>query len=184
MKSAPMNTYAGILAEPLAKRTALSGPTDEEVGELLDAKIKALFQHFGVDASDAFDGGPRMASAWAKLVFALARQHVPGFKGAPRGRGALATRKSDDVTLVMHVELLRRRDGLSDRSAIRTVVAQNLVSGSNETLRTRYKNAKHAFAPLSVMFDNASSLIGKDRFLCCLAEALSGEGKETFLSPP
>jgi hypothetical protein len=179
-----MEPYAGILAEPMPKRTALSGTTDEEVGELLDAKIKALFEHFGLDASHAFNSGPHMACAWADLAFKLARRHVPGFQGAPARRGAPAKRKSDDVTLVMHVELLKRRDGLSERKAIAEIVAKDLVSGSEAALRKRYQNAKNSFAPMSAMFDNAASAIGKDRFLSCLGEALSGEGKESFWSPP
>src|SRR5580704_11533798 len=109
--------YAGILAEAMPKYTALTPPADGEVEALIDAKMKALFAHYRLDPTEAFEVGPKMAAAWANLAWHLARQHVPGFVGAPRGRGKPATRKHDDVTIVMHVELLKRRDGLSERKA-------------------------------------------------------------------
>ena len=180
-KSALPKPYEGLLATPMPRRTALSGPTEEEFEALLDTKLKALFAHFELDPAEAFEAGPKMASAWANLAYKLACQHVDGFKGAPARRGAPATRKQDDVVLVMHIELLKRRNGLSDRAAIRTIVEQKLVSGTFETLRKRYQNAKRVFEPISAMFDRMTFSIGKDRFLSALERALSGEEKNHFV---
>ena len=175
--------YAGILAEPMPKYTALTPPADGEIDALIDAKMKALFAHYGLDSTDAFGGGPKMATAWANLAWHLARQHVPGFIGAPRGRGRPDTRKQDDVTIVMHVELLKRRDGLSERKAIKRIADDNLVRGTEAALLKRYKNAKTTFAPMARMFDNMVAALGHDVFVQTMEESLSGDGKDTFLSP-
>src|SRR6266404_1797317 len=177
--------YAGILAEPMPKCTALTGPTGEEIDALIDSKFKALFAHYEIDRAEAFAGCPKMVVAWADLAWHLAREHVPGFSGPPRRPGRPATRKSDDVTLFMHVELLKRRDGLSERKAIKEIHSQNLVSGTEEVLLKRYNRAKPQFLFMSVVFDNVTDhpRIGKDGFLCALEDALSGDEKETILSP-
>jgi hypothetical protein len=167
----------------MPKWTILTRPTEEEVKALIDEKFKALFAHYEIDPAGAFEGGPKMASAWANLAWHLAREHVPGFSGPPRRRGRPPTRKSDDVTLVMHVELLKRRDKLSERKAIKEISAQRLVSGTEDTLLKRYKSAKTQFVPMSLMFDNAASRIGRDGFLSALADALFGDEKDTILSP-
>lgn len=139
--------YSGILAEPMPKWGALTQPPENEVDELIDEKWKALFAHYGLDPTDAFELGPKKASAWANLAWHLARQHVPGFRHAPRKRGKPAERKSDDVTLFMHVELLKRRDRLSEHKAIQIIASQNIVSGSEGTLLQRYKRAKKPVPP-------------------------------------
>jgi hypothetical protein len=177
------NAYSGILAETMPKWTALTQPSDNEIDELIDKKWKALFAHYGLDPTDAFEFGPKKASAWANLAWHLARQHVPGFRGAPRKRGKPATRKPDDVSLFMHVELLKRRDVLSDRKAIQRIASQNLVSGSESALLQRYKRAKKLFRPMSEMFDHAAAGIGKGDLVCLLEDALFVDKKETILSP-
>ncbi|MGC2521749.1 MAG: hypothetical protein WA417_03820 [Stellaceae bacterium] len=175
--------YSGILAEPMPKWGALTQPPENEVDELIDEKWKALFAHYGLDPTDAFELGPKKASAWANLAWHLARQHVPGFPHAPRKRGKPAERKSDDVTLFMHVELFKRRDRLSERKAIQIIANQNIVSGSEGALLQRYKRAKNLFRPMSEMFDRAASSIGTDGIVSSLEDALSGDKKETILSP-
>jgi hypothetical protein len=117
----------------MPKYTALTLPSDGEIDALIDTKMRALFAHYGLDSTDALEGGPKMATAWANLAWHLARQHVPGFIGAPRGRGRPATRKQDDVTIVMHVELLKRRDGLSERKA--RILAKRLLPEVRGLLR-------------------------------------------------
>jgi hypothetical protein len=175
--------YAGILAEPMPKYTALSPPADGEIDALIDAKMKALFGHYRLDSTDAFGGGSKIAAAWANLAWHLVLQHVPGFVGTLRGRGRPATRKQDDVTIVMHVELLKRRDGLSERKAIKCIAGDNLVAGTEAALLKRYKNAKPTFAPMARMFDNMVAAIGHDAFVQTMEESFSGDGKDTFLSP-
>jgi hypothetical protein len=175
--------YTGILAEPMPKYTALTTPSDQEVNALIEAKMKALLTHYGIEAADAYEVGPKMVSAWANLAWCLAREHVPGFRAPPRGRGAPAKRKGDDVTLVLHVELLRRREGLKDRPAIKRIAAQKLVEGTEETLRKRYNNVKKHFAPMTTMFDNMAAAKGNDALVCILEESLFGDEKDIFLSP-
>lgn len=175
--------YTGILAQPMPKYTVLSRPPDSEIDALIDAKMKALFGHFGLDPTDVYEGGPKMAAAWANLAWHLACQHVPGFANAPRGRGKPATRKQDDVTIVMHVELLKRRDGLSERKAIKHIADGNLVPGTEEALRKRYKTAKTTFAPMARMFDNMAAAMGSDAFIQAMVDSFSGDGKDTFWSP-
>jgi hypothetical protein len=175
--------YAGILAEPMPRYTALSPPADGEIGTLIDAKMKALFIHYDLDPTDGCEGAPKMAAAWANLAWHLARQHVPGFAGMPRGRGKPPTRKEDDVTIVMHVELLKRRDGLSERKAIKCIANRNLVSGTEAALWKRYDRAKRKFNPMTRMFDKMTAVIGRDALVQTMEEAFSGDKKETFLSP-
>jgi hypothetical protein len=175
--------YTGILGDPIPKWTALTQPTEKEIEELIDRKFKALFTHYEIDPADAYSFGPKTASAWASLAWHLAREHVPGFRGAPRKRGKPALRKDDDCSLFMHVELLRRRDGLSDRKAIEKIAVRNLVSGTEDTVRKRYTRAKQKFRPIVAMFDNIAAGIGEEAFLRELEDALSGDKKETFLSP-
>ena len=165
--------YAGILAEPMPKYTALTRPADSEIDALIDAKMRALFAHYGLDSTDAYEVGPKMAAAWANLAWHLARQHVPGFIGAPRGRGRPATRKQDDVTIVLHVELLKRRDGLSERKAIKRIADDNLVRGTEEALLKRYKNAKTTFAPMARIFDNLVAVVGHDVFVQTMEQSFS-----------
>jgi hypothetical protein len=175
--------YTGILAEPMPKWTTLTTPTDEEVHTLIDAKLKALLAHYEIDPADAFEAGPKLASAWANLAWCLAREHVPGFREPPRKRGLPAVRKFDDVTLVMHVELLKRRDGLSERKAIKMIAAQNIISGTEQTLLQRYKRAKTPFKPMSRMYDNIAAAKGSNVLVKIMEEALTGDDKDLFLSP-
>jgi hypothetical protein len=175
--------YAGILAEPIPKQTVLTGPGDQELGALIDAKIKALFAHYEIDPADAFEVGPKFASAWANRAWCLAREHVPGFRGPPRRRGRPPTRKSDDITLVLHIELVKWRENLSDRRAIKVIAGQSLVPGTEQTLRQRYKLAKAQFVPLSRMLKNIAAAKGRDVLVRIMEESLFGEDKDTFLSP-
>jgi hypothetical protein len=175
--------YAGILAEPMPRWTALTQPTEKEIDAIIDQKFNALFAHYEIDPPRAVGFGPEWAMAWANLAWHLAREHVPGFRGAPRRPGKPALRKADDISLVMHVELLRRRDGLSDRKAIEKIAAGKLVSGTVDALRKRYARAKEKFRPMATMFDNTAAGIGEEAFLRALEDALSGDEKERFLSP-
>jgi hypothetical protein len=83
----------------------------------------------------------------------------------------------------MHVELLKRRDGLPDRKAIKKIAAQNLVSGTEQTLHQQYKRAKKQFVPMSRLYDNLAAAKGRDALVRIMQESLSGDDKDTFLSP-
>jgi len=176
-------TYTGILAEPFPKWTALTQPTEGEIEALIESRMRALFSHFGLDPAAAYELGPKMAAAWADLAWHLARQHVPGFCGAPPKRGRPATRQSDDYSLVMHVDLFKRRDGLSERKAIIELAKRNVIPGSEQALRQRYKRAKKHYEPIFRLFDNVAAAKGHDVFVRILEESLTGDQKDTFLSP-
>ncbi len=175
--------YTGILAQPMPKWTVLTAPTDEELRDLIDAKMKALFAHYGLNSAEAFQPGPNLAAAWANLSWHLAHEHVPGFSGPPRKRGKPATRKDDDIVLVMNIELLKRRDKVSDRKAIALIAARKILLGTEPTLLQRYKRAKKQFAPMSRLFDNIAAAKGREALVHVLEEVLSGDNKDTILSP-
>jgi hypothetical protein len=175
--------YTGILAQPIPRWTVLTTPTDEELRDLIDAKMKALFVHYGLNSTEAFQPGPNLAAAWANLAWHLAREHVPGFRGPPRKRGKPATRKDDDILLVMNIELLKRRDKVSDRKAVTQIAARNILLGTEPTLLQRYKRAKKQFEPMSRLFDNIAAAKGREALVLILEDALSGDNKDTILSP-
>ncbi len=175
--------YEGILAESWPKFDMLSGPNERQIDELIEVKMKALFSHYKINPDDAFAPGPKMAAAWADLAWHLARAHVPGFVGAKRGRGAPATRQSDDVSLFFRVNLLKIRDNLSDRAAIRAIVAHGVISGTEEALLKRYKNKKKEFEPLSKMFDKMAAQFGAGQLIQAIQEAIDGDGNDSILSP-
>jgi hypothetical protein len=164
--------YTGILAEPIRKWTVLTAPTDDELRKLHEDKMKALFVHYEIDPTDAFEFGPKMSAAWANLAWHLARDHVPGFSSPPRKRGKPATLTDENVTLALHVELLKRRDGLSERKAIEAVAAQKLISGTEQALLQRYKRTKKLFVPMVLLFDNVAAAKGNDVFVSILEDVL------------
>ena len=130
-----------------------------------------LFEHFRVD--------PKGENPWRDLAMALARKHVPGFAPPPKPQGRPRQRGDDAIALVMSVELLQRRDGLSVRRAIKLIANAGVIEGAEETLRDLYKEVTHPRAPPSKrlrpmvkLFDRAENLIGRQAFIECLNEAL------------
>ena len=165
--------YTGILVKPLPKRSIFNRP--EEVDAELDDKLKALFDHYGVD--------PKKETAWVNLTLKLARRHVPGFRGPPREPGRPPERKLDDLTLFLHVELWKKRDELSEREAIKKIAAQKVVEGTETALRGRYKRAKPNFVLHSKLFDWAEARLGNHAFVKFLEESLAEDKKDSILSP-
>ncbi|UPJ55228.1 hypothetical protein [Bradyrhizobium sp. 192] len=169
----PKIVYDGILAEPVPRWGLLTAPTDDELRKMHDEKMKALFVHYKLDPTDAFEFDPaRTAIAWSKLAWHLARDHVPGFSEPPRKRGKPAKLTDENISLAMHVELLKRRDGLSDRKAITMIAAQKLIPGSEQALRQRYKRTKKSFVPMAVLFDNIVAAKGSNLVVSTLEEVL------------
>jgi hypothetical protein len=165
--------YQGILAEPVPKWNVLTKPPEDELRKLYDDKMKALFAHYELDSIDAFSfDAAKTAIAWYKLAWALARDHVPGFSSPPRKRGKPATLAEENVTLAMHVDLIKRRDGLSDRKAIQVVVAQKLISGSEQTLLKRYNRTKKLYAPMVRLFDNVAKAKGSELLVSIMEDVL------------
>lgn len=167
----------------MPKWTALTSPPDRELTALIDDKFRALFIHFGLDPTEAFRFGPSKAAAWANLAWHLAREHVPGFNAPPRKRGKPPIHQEDNVQLALHVELLRRRDGLSDRKAIEKIAAENVIAGSVEALLGRFKRTKKQFEPMRLLFDNFAAAKGRNTLVGVMEEVLRGNVKDTILSP-
>jgi hypothetical protein len=174
------NSYSGILADPLPKWTTLTRPSDEEIRTLLDAKMKALLVHYDIDPEDAYKLDYKMASVWANLSWRLAREHVPGFSEPKQTQGRPATRKTSDITLVMHVELLKKRDKLSERTAIEQIVSQNIVSGTVASLRRRYYRAKEKFRPNVSHVDNIADREDHGLFV---RQALEAQARAAGVQP-
>jgi hypothetical protein len=168
-------TYTGTLAEPLPQWTALTQPPPEEVGASIDAKMKALLEHYQINPRDAFEAGPRQVAAWANLAFALAREHVPGLQGAPNKQGRPKKRQEDDLTLFLWVELLKRRDGLSQTAAVRRVAKEGWVDGKAETLKKRYEHLSAPYLVCARVIDRIIEGIGAERTFLMMQEALTDE---------
>jgi hypothetical protein len=175
--------YTGMLAQPMAKWSIFDRPTNEEIDALIEEKFKALFEHFGIDQTEAFRFGPKKASAWANLAFSLAHRHVPGFRGPPRERGRPPERKLDDSTLFLHVELLKRREGLSKSKAIKVIANQGVVEGTQSALDKRYKRAKPQFEGLHDFLDIIEAHFGKHKFVKMMELSLARGKKDSILSP-
>ena len=97
------------------------------------SKLMLLLEHFRID--------PASESCWLQLALALAEKHVPGFQPPPTQQGRPKERAEYGTTLVLLVGLLRTRDRLSVRAAIRKIAAAGCISGSEEKLRDLYKRA-------------------------------------------
>ncbi|WP_234682712.1 hypothetical protein [Bradyrhizobium monzae] len=84
----PKTVYDGILAEPIPRWTLLTRPSDDEVRQLHERKMRALFAHYDLDPTNAFQFDPaKTAIAWSELAWHLAKDHVPGFNEPPQKRG-------------------------------------------------------------------------------------------------
>ena len=71
------NDYPGILAEPMPKCTALTGPTGEEIDALIDSKFKALFAHYEIDAPEALESRPKDGGRMGESCLAPSTQTCP-----------------------------------------------------------------------------------------------------------
>lgn len=185
--------YGGILAEPLPRR-GIDGPSGNEYDALHDAKIVALFKHFGIipvpgvcagKGSSITDSWRRLhaeSTAWMELALRLAHQHVPGFRtppSPPRKPGRPRERDQDDITLLLVVELLKRRDHLSIKAATKKIADAEIIKGAPETLRFRYNNrtvinshGENSLVPALELFQQLALRIGEDAFIKCLEDAL------------
>ena len=164
--------YRGLLADPMRPLGMLSSP-EEEGNWVLDQCVKTilLFQHFGID--------PNAEDAWQKLAIGLARKHVPGFRPPRKTQGRPRERAQDAITLVMLVELLKRRDRLPVSSALQRIAEVGAIPGAYETLRTMHREASKRGAkqhknllPLVELLDRVAESIGDDRLIDSLDYAV------------
>jgi hypothetical protein len=138
--------YQGLLAEPHPRPHSLS--TEEEIYRWATeraVKTMHLFSHHSVD--------PTAEDAWCKLAFALAEEHVPGFKPPPNKRGRRRGRNNDDINLVLLVDLLKRRDQIGQKAACKIIAEAGVMTGKDTTLLERYKWLKRKESPFRVFFE-------------------------------
>lgn len=173
MKADPVK-YSGILAEPYPSWTALTAPSEAEQQAIIKERMDALMVHYGLDPTKATPDTPNFWTTWMNLAWLLARDHVPGFQGAPREPGRPSVRKGDDVTLWLHLELRRRRDGMSTAAAIRDVVASGGVRGSEAALLGRHKRSKKSLEPLGELIGRLEAKVGREAVIAAIEAGLSG----------
>ena len=89
-----------------------------------------LFQEFDID--------PNSGDAWMRLAIALAERYKPGF-GPPRKRGRRREHASDDIQLMLMVELLKHRDDFSVRKACAVIAQAGAIKERSKTLQERHK---------------------------------------------
>jgi hypothetical protein len=116
------------LAETTPTPTLLSTP-DQQFAYIRDRVLKyvLLFRKYGIDPNDQ--------NAWRDLALALARRHEPGYL-RPRGR---PKEHDDDVELILMIELLRCRDGLTIADTCKAIAEKGAIKGKPKTLQNRYK---------------------------------------------
>jgi hypothetical protein len=136
--------YSGPLDQPIVLPLGmLYGPTSPRgaKGILRTRLIKLLLllEHYDIKQNDP--------ARWEKLAFLLALDHVPGMKVveyAPRGRGAPLkptdiSGAQQNVRIIDDIKLMRGR-GVMD--AIRNALHHKLLTGSKDSLETRYYENK------------------------------------------
>ena len=152
--------YTGPLSEPEYPPTLLTADA-ERTGwaERQAAKTLLLFQHFGI--------APDSENAWQHLALALAARHVPGLGLPPKPRGHPMD-YDFAITLLMRVELLKRRDHLTVRAAIeRLAVTDPYKAMTAEALRTRYREGvkNRHLKTLFQVFNRMAEKIGEQEFI-------------------
>lgn len=91
-------------------------------------KVRRLFQKYGIDPT----GGDR----WRDIALALAERHEPDFSSRKRGR---PREHDDDPKLILMIELLRYRDGMSITKACKAIAEKGAIKGEPKALQNRYK---------------------------------------------
>jgi len=158
--------YEGLLAEPIYRPHPLMSPSEKGDWVLQRAtKTILLFRHFSID--------PNAKDAWQRLALALAESHVPGFMPPTAKRGHPKDYDTD-LELCMRVELLKRRNGMSVRSAVDRIAKAKIFEQNSEALRNRYREAlKNKYMKtLFKMFERCAEAIGSERFIEALDETV------------
>jgi hypothetical protein len=112
---------------------ALMSPA-ERGGVVLEQMMRELrlFEEYGITDLRGFD----FHSPWRKLALALAERYEGDFKSRSPGR---PKKHEDDPELVLMVELLRRRDGLTIAHACKMIIEKGVFSSKPNSLYERYK---------------------------------------------
>lgn len=129
-----------------------------------DLKLIRLFQKYRVHANGQ--------NAWRDLALELARRHEPDFSsrtGRPKER-------QDDPELIMMIELLQCRDGLSIRKACEAIAEKRAIKGkpSTGTLQNRYKAlTRHGHWKVIIqLFKMIKAKVGADQYIEVLEDVV------------
>ena len=120
-------------------------------------QLKRLFEKCGVD--------PNGEQAWQDLALGLARRHEPDFSsrsGHPKVR-------QDDPELILMVEFLRCRDGLTIAGACEVVAEKGAIKGKPRarTLWNRYKKLRRDphWKVIIQGFESFKTKVGVDQYI-------------------
>ena len=158
--------YEGLLAEPMYPPQSLMSASEKVDWTVLRAtKTLLLFEHFSID--------PNSEDAWQRLAIALAANHVPGFKPPPTKPGHPKD-YAMDLELWMLVELLKRRDSMTVRSAVERIASARIFEQNSEALRNRYRQAlKHKYLKsIWKLLEWHADTLGPQRFIEALDYAI------------
>jgi hypothetical protein len=149
--------------------------TPAERGDfVLDRMMRELrlFEKYGITDLRGLDfHGP-----YRKLALALAERYEGDFK--PRGRGRPKEHR-DDCELVLMVELLTRRDGLSIPKACKAIAEKGALPGNPKSLYERHKflMKQRPWRVLLQMFEQIFEQIGGALYVETLEETIGANLK-------
>jgi len=129
-------------------------------------KLKRLFQKYGVDSNGE--------NAWRDLALALARRHEPDFSS----RSGRPKERQDDPELILMIELLRCRDGLSIAKACKAIAEKGAIKGKprTRTLQNRYKDLRRHdhWKVIIQVLEMVKAKVGVDQYIEALEEVVGG----------
>jgi hypothetical protein len=128
-----------------------------------------LFEKYGITDLRGLDCD--VDNPWRKLALALAERYEDGFKLRGRGR---PKEHDDDSELILMVELLRHRDGLSVRRACKTIAEKGALSGNPDSLYERHKSLMKVRRGWPVLLEVLEK-IGGNRYVETLEETFGAK---------
>jgi hypothetical protein len=162
--------YEGKLAEPIHKpffEVVFGREAEDFIREARTLKIPLLFELYRIDE--------RSPTAWEKLAWALACDHVPGMQEAifklRHKRGRKPSWKSGlGLKLLREVEALREEKKIGIKAALEELRRDKTKEWnrySSDTLSARYREAARAEkglleSPTAAFFDLVSGKISRD----------------------
>jgi hypothetical protein len=116
--------YTGVLAEPIPD-------TEDYVEIVCSERLQALCEHYGIDMH------PDM---WVRLVWALARAHVPGFQATETKKRGRRSIDFDTLANVVRDVNALKVEGHSQQRAFELLAARYGISPAG--VRSRYEMPK------------------------------------------
>src|SRR5262249_38401275 len=124
-----------------------------------------LFHEFGID--------PNSEDAGMHLAIALAERYKPGFV-PPRKRGRRREHASDDIQLMLMVELLKDRNDFSVRKACEVIAEAGAIKERSKTLQERHKRLMRNGHWKTLIKSLRTMAQSKARYIECLEAGVGG----------